>query len=72
VAQAAALALALARAEGFDEELAAARERLTGEEERARLDRVRAVLDGGDLATLREDFTVLAGDRLVRERWFGR
>ncbi len=72
VAQAAALALALARAEGFDEELAVARERLTGEEERARLDRVRAVLDGGDLAALREDFTVLAGDRLVRERWFGR
>lgn len=72
LAQAAAMAIAFARAEGFDDALAAAKARLTDAESQARFDRVAQVLDGANLSLLKDDFLQLAGDRITRERFFGR
>ncbi len=73
IAQAAALGIAFARAEGYEEALAAAKARVGGDEESAaRFDRIAEVLGGGDLSLLKEDFAQLGGDRITRERYFGR
>ena len=72
LAQAAAMAIAFARADGYEDALAAAKARLTDEDSQARLERVGQVLDGANLSALKDDFTKLAGDRIVRERYFGR
>lgn len=71
-AQAAALALAFARADGFREDLEAARGRLDDAEAKARLERVLQVLDGANLSLLKDDFAALSGDPTPRERFFGR
>ncbi|RMH05154.1 MAG: HEAT repeat domain-containing protein [Planctomycetota bacterium] len=72
LAQAAALGLALARAQEWRGEVEAARERQPDEEGKERLGRVLEVLAGANLRTVKEDFVQVAGDRIVRERWFGK
>ncbi len=70
LASCAALAIAFARAEGWEEALKAA-SALREDPEAALLQRVMEVLEGGNLSLLADDFTRLGGDRLRRERFFG-